>query len=149
VSGSFSGTMKSASQTGWGLAAHVLIQRGESARAGAARRRRRRTPREMGRGRIVGESSAAQVTSPRSDLDVTHAEIGAYVLGTWGLGCTVVEALANHHAPRRIAQDGLGVAASVYLPMALIESDALDYELVGRLGSPADLARWRDMATEI
>lgn len=98
---------------------------------------------------VASASDTRLYDAERSFHDVTHAEIGAYVLGTWGLGCTMVEAVANHHAPRRIAQEGLGVAASVYLAMALIESDALDEELVGRWGTSADLARWREMATEV
>ena len=31
----------------------------------------------------------------------THAEVGAYLLGLWGLPFQIVEAVANHHAPER------------------------------------------------
>jgi putative nucleotidyltransferase with HDIG domain len=32
-------------------------------------------------------------------LSVTHAEVGAYVLGLWGLPREIVDAVARHHAP--------------------------------------------------
>jgi HD-like signal output (HDOD) protein len=35
----------------------------------------------------------------RATLGVTHAEVGAYLMGTWGLGSTIVEAIAFHHTP--------------------------------------------------
>jgi len=34
----------------------------------------------------------------------THAEVGAYLLGVWGLPHAVVEAVANHHRPDRVAR---------------------------------------------
>jgi HD-like signal output (HDOD) protein len=38
-------------------------------------------------------------------MGVSHAEIGAYLLGIWGLPCSVLEAVANHHQPRRVPHD--------------------------------------------
>ena len=35
-------------------------------------------------------------------MGVSHAEVGAYLLGLWGLPAPVVEAVANHHVPGRI-----------------------------------------------
>jgi HD-like signal output (HDOD) protein len=45
---------------------------------------------------------------------VTHAEIGAYILGLWGLPYTVVEAVAYHHFPGRVPQNGFDILASVH-----------------------------------
>jgi HD-like signal output (HDOD) protein len=36
----------------------------------------------------------------RESLGVTHAEVGAYLLGLWGLPYSIVEALAQHHQPQ-------------------------------------------------
>ena len=33
-------------------------------------------------------------------LEVTHTEVGAYLLGIWGLPLDVVETAAFHHTPR-------------------------------------------------
>jgi HD-like signal output (HDOD) protein/CheY-like chemotaxis protein len=35
----------------------------------------------------------------RARLGVTHAEIGAYLLGLWGLPAEVIEAVSSHHSP--------------------------------------------------
>jgi HD-like signal output (HDOD) protein/ActR/RegA family two-component response regulator len=42
---------------------------------------------------------------------VSHAEVGAYLMGLWGLGAEVVAAIAHHHRPPRGASPGpvLGV----------------------------------------
>jgi putative nucleotidyltransferase with HDIG domain len=45
---------------------------------------------------------------------VTHAEVGAYLLGIWGLPEQVVDAVANHHVPRRPEQPNLDVTAAVH-----------------------------------
>jgi len=44
-----------------------------------------------------------------------HAEIGAYLLALWGLPSPIVEAVAYHHAPSRIPQQGFDTVAAVYL----------------------------------
>jgi HD-like signal output (HDOD) protein len=35
----------------------------------------------------------------RSEIGITHAELGAYILGLWGLSDEIVEAVAYHHRP--------------------------------------------------
>jgi putative nucleotidyltransferase with HDIG domain len=46
---------------------------------------------------------------------VSHAEIGAYLLGLWGLPPSIVEAVAWHHQPRRHEPPALGVLAAVHI----------------------------------
>lgn len=58
-------------------------------------------------------------------LGISHAEIGAYLLGLWGLNSVVVESIAHHHCPARIAHSELDVSAAVYLADLLVhELDA-------------------------
>lgn len=52
----------------------------------------------------------------------THGEIGAYLLGLWGLPYPVVEAVARCHSPEQHSGPDIDVAAAVYLAAAL--SDA-------------------------
>jgi HD-like signal output (HDOD) protein len=49
----------------------------------------------------------------------SHAEIGAYLLGLWGIPHLAVEAIAHHHRPTRIAHTGLDSAAAVYVAHVL------------------------------
>jgi HD-like signal output (HDOD) protein len=53
--------------------------------------------------RANGEYARAHRTTAeaaeRARLGVTHAEIGAYLLGLWGLPAEVIEAVGSHHLP--------------------------------------------------
>jgi putative nucleotidyltransferase with HDIG domain len=48
-------------------------------------------------------------------LGVTHAEIGAYLLGLWGLSDPVVEAVAYHHHPSKSLEQQLNVTAVLHI----------------------------------
>ncbi|MDR3752957.1 MAG: response regulator [Terracidiphilus sp.] len=56
-------------------------------------------------------------------LGTSHAEIGAYLLGLWGLPNIAVEAIAHHHRPDRIPHSGFDCSVAVYM------ADLLDEEL--------------------
>jgi putative nucleotidyltransferase with HDIG domain len=56
-------------------------------------------------------------------LGTSHAEIGAYLLGLWGIPNLTVEAIAHHHHPTRVANSGFDCTAVVYV------ADLLDHEL--------------------
>ena len=45
----------------------------------------------------------------------SHAEIGAYLLGLWGLPYTVVEAVALHHRPNRVPRQSFDAISAVYV----------------------------------
>lgn len=75
-------------------------------------------------------------------LGTSHAEIGAYLLGLWGLPNLAVEAIAHHHRPTRIPHTGLDCAVAVYL------ADLLDEEAeAGPLGSKPVRIGDSDLAT--
>jgi HD-like signal output (HDOD) protein len=48
-------------------------------------------------------------------LGTSHAEIGAYLLGLWGIPGLAVEAIAHHHHPTRIPHTVFDCSAAVYL----------------------------------
>ena len=48
-------------------------------------------------------------------LGVSHAEIGAYLLGLWGIPNLAVEAIAHHHCPTRIPHSVFDSSIAVYL----------------------------------
>jgi len=50
----------------------------------------------------------------------SHAEVGGYLLGLWGLPDPVVEAVACHHRPMQISGEISPVLAATYLANALI-----------------------------
>jgi putative nucleotidyltransferase with HDIG domain len=91
-------------------------------------------------------------------LGVSHAEIGAYLLGLWGLPYPIIEAVANHHQPQRVPQCGFDVLAAVYLANLLVQETTApnrpgrqspDPTYLESLGIvPAQLAEWRELALE-
>lgn len=56
-------------------------------------------------------------------IGASHAEIGAYLLGIWGLPYPVVEAVAHHHQPARVAHADFDVMAAVVIGHSLVPTD--------------------------
>ena len=72
--------------------------------------------------RANGEYARAHRTTAeaaeRARLGVTHAEIGAYLLGLWGLPADLIEAVGSHHLPLE-GRSTLDPGAVVHLAEAL------------------------------
>lgn len=66
----------------------------------------------------------------------THAEIGAYLLGLWGLPPAVVAAVSRHHRPIREAGSNIGPALAVHI------ADLLAHEAEQRLQAPSMAAAY-------
>jgi HD-like signal output (HDOD) protein/ActR/RegA family two-component response regulator len=92
----------------------------------------------------------------------SHAEIGAYLLGLWGLPYSVVEAVALHHGPNRVPHQSFDAVSAVYVADVLAHEmeapllqtpledhpDPLAVELAG-LGVEQELPQWRAMAASV
>lgn len=65
-------------------------------------------------------------------IGASHAEVGAYLLGLWGLPPTVVEAVAHHHDPAALPQPQFGPLAALALARALLPSEESE-AFAGRL----------------
>lgn len=64
----------------------------------------------------------------RDLLQTTHAEVGAYLLGLWGVPGPIVDAVANHHLPSRNAGAG-------YFPLSAVHvANVIDHQ-----AHPADV----------
>jgi hypothetical protein len=50
-------------------------------------------------------------------------EIGAYLLGIWGLPYSVIEAVAYHHQPQRVSQSYFDVLAALTIAQSLVRAD--------------------------
>ena len=48
-------------------------------------------------------------------IGTSHAEIGAYLLGLWGMPHLAVEAVAHHHRPTRIPHSGFDSSIAIYV----------------------------------
>jgi len=94
-------------------------------------------------------------------MGVSHAEVGAYLLGIWGLPCPVVEAVAHHHQPRRVPHDTLDAVGVVHIANSLAHThpvggpvadppayQPLDMEYLEGQGLTDQVAEWEEMAEE-
>jgi HD-like signal output (HDOD) protein len=52
---------------------------------------------------------------------VSHARVGAYLLGAWGLPYTIVEAVAHHHDPTQVAHETFDVCDAVHVGMLIAD----------------------------
>lgn len=89
----------------------------------------------------------------------SHAEIGAYLLGLWGLPQRVVSAVANHLSPQRANHRVFDAAAALYVANHLVvdpdvpaldeappHAIALDLAFLRLVGVAHQLEEWRRLA---
>jgi putative nucleotidyltransferase with HDIG domain len=93
-------------------------------------------------------------------LGITHAEVGAYLLGSWGLPLTMVETVAYHHIPSSVPDSTGGVLAAVHLADALMDAEVyktddatrdgkLDLEFLEQTSRTDELPKLRELAARI
>jgi putative nucleotidyltransferase with HDIG domain len=85
-------------------------------------------------------------------LGFTHAEVGAYLLGLWGLPYVLVDAVARHHLPETLgATDGAGVVATANALVNERDGQPIDPELLEALERVASgsLETWRRAAHHV
>src|SRR4030095_5269981 len=63
------------------------------------------------RKQLKGNSAAAE----REVFGVTHAEVGAYLLGLWGIPFPIVEAVAFHHRPNEVAPESRALGTAIHI----------------------------------
>ena len=86
-------------------------------------------PQEYGRAiEIASETRIPMIAAERKVFGVSHAEVGAYLLGLWGLPVEIVEAVALHHDPLPTVTDHLSPLAAVHVASAL-ENEAENDEI--------------------
>jgi putative nucleotidyltransferase with HDIG domain len=107
----------------------------------------RQLPDEYLRALQQGKSSGDTLAAEREVFETTHAEVGAYLLGIWGLIDPVVEAVAYHHRPAvGNAAEGFSPLLAVHLANAWCspEDQPLDEEFVQTTGLADRAVRWSE-----
>jgi HD-like signal output (HDOD) protein len=91
-------------------------------------------------------------------LGFSHAEIGAYLLGLWGLPFPIVEAVGFHHAPDQLGHARFDIVAAAHIADALARELApdpdrsppqLDAAYLARIGAAEKIDAWRAEATRL
>jgi HD-like signal output (HDOD) protein len=81
---------------------------------------------------LNGDGAAAE----REIFGVTHAEVGAYLLGLWGIPFPIVEAVAFHHRPNEVAPESRALVGAIHIASGLVEemTDADQAKMAARPG---------------
>jgi putative nucleotidyltransferase with HDIG domain len=90
-------------------------------------------------------------------IGVSHAEVGGYLLGLWGLPYPIVEAVTHHHAPSRVASSTLDLVPAIHIADALAHHAladnpdsvlALSPTYLEELGVAGEIHGWQQLALE-
>jgi HD-like signal output (HDOD) protein len=109
---------------------------------------------------IVGQVAASGKPTTEIEQDLlgcSHAEIGAYLLGLWGLPVPIVEAVAWHHRPSESSVTQFSPLAAVHVASALLarsksgssdDTSVIDTEFLQRIGRLERLEDWTERCEE-
>jgi HD-like signal output (HDOD) protein/CheY-like chemotaxis protein len=100
------------------------------------------------------------VDAEREIIGATHADVGAYLMGLWGLPDAIVEAIAFHHSPQDCMAPSFCPLTAVHAANCLagdagascggpIASEWIDRELLAALGLSDRLPVWEAVAAKI
>jgi putative nucleotidyltransferase with HDIG domain len=109
--------------------------------------------------RLVGRAQAEQKPLHQIEEElwgITHAEVGAYLLGLWGLPLRVTEAIAYHHGPSSVPHQRFDALAAVYVANVLAhetegtaQDSIWDLPFLGTIGALPQVPGWKAMAREV
>ncbi len=111
--------------------------------------------------KVIAQARAQGVSIHQAELShfgASHAEVGGYLLGVWGLPYPIVEAVAHHHEPTRAPPAGFGVLGAVYVSQALTDvvmgpdpdqAPVLDETYLASCGVSARVPEWLQMAKNL
>ena len=95
----------------------------------------------------------------RQVFGATHAEVGAYLLGLWGLPNPIIEAVAFHHDPGQCLASGFGPLTAVHCANGLVyiaktplpadSSAAIDMDYLAKLGLVNQLPAWIEACARV
>jgi HD-like signal output (HDOD) protein len=93
-----------------------------------------------------------------AQFGATHAEVGGYLLGLWGLPNPIVEAVTLHHRPGDAAARGFSPVIAVHVANAFAHEithahpecpgNHLDEDCIASFGLTEHLARWKSQVLD-
>jgi HD-like signal output (HDOD) protein/CheY-like chemotaxis protein len=94
----------------------------------------------------------------RTAVGATHAQVGAYLLGLWGLPDSTVEAVAFHHQPASCTLRAFAPLVAVHAADALVHAAVdgpdtveahVDTEFLAAANCAERLADWQEIVSEV
>ncbi|CAN5430996.1 response regulator [soil metagenome] len=108
---------------------------------------------------LVKQENISITDAERYIFDSTHAEVGAYLLGLWGLPTQVVQAVAFHQVPSESQTDDFSPLTAVHVANAVQEYMALpdtekvepkfDLEYLEHLGLLGRIPEWQEIYADM
>lgn len=102
---------------------------------------------------LVNEKSIPHWEAEQEIFNGTHAEVGAYLLGLWGLSDPIIEAIAFHHTPAKCPAKTFTLVTAVHIadalgntvcPVDVEVGSQVDYNYITELGLSERLSVWRE-----
>ena len=110
-------------------------------------------------GQVLEQAAAGTYTMgnvEEMEFGASHAEVGAYLLGLWGISDAIVEAVARHHTPGASPGDNFTPLTAVHVADAILQErgknvmnfppSMLDMAYLTRLKLADRVPRWRALA---
>jgi HD-like signal output (HDOD) protein len=104
---------------------------------------------------LAKRKNVTQLEAEQEIFGTTHAEVGGYLLGLWGLPDSIVGAVAFHHCPSKWLGQAFSPLTAVHVANVLqrehsdtgTEEDMLvtDYNYLSKLGLADRLPAWREL----
>jgi len=102
------------------------------------------------------ETEVSELTLEQKAFGVTHASVGAYLLGLWGLPLVITSAISFHHTPGESPDNSFSVPTVVHvanhlehapgpLPEEPAASDTLDIEHLSQLDVLRKWSTWKGL----
>ncbi|HHT9137658.1 MAG TPA: HDOD domain-containing protein [Candidatus Wunengus sp. YC60] len=102
---------------------------------------------------LIQEKGLSHLDAEHEVFNGTHAEVGAYLIGLWGITDTIVEALAFHHNPGTCPTKTFTLVTAVHVanvlgnetcPSEIGAGSPVDYDYIAGLGLSERLSVWRE-----
>ena len=102
--------------------------------------------------KATGQQDTLLWQAEQAEFGATHADVGAYLLGLWGLPTPVVEAVALQHRPELCLAAGFSPLTAVHVANvfahekngAPAEPSQIDMNYLARIGLAERVAEWRE-----
>jgi len=109
--------------------------------------------------RKAKETGQRPAVVEKAELGLTHGQVGAYLLGVWGVPFILAETVAFHDCPGLVLEGNREVLAAVHLAEGLTESalagqdpvdnGTLDVTFLAEVGLLKDVSKWQAKALDM
>lgn len=101
---------------------------------------------------VAGQQGVGLWEAEKTEFGATHADVGAYLLGLWGMPNVIVEAVAFQHCPSRCVPAGFTPLVAIHVANAFAheknggtaEASCIDTNYLAQLGLADRVADWRE-----